>query len=283
MARLFTITTKDITETNRLLEEACVARSVEYKPIFLEDLSSLPTDITSYDLLYKVQTSVLSSDLEKMLMLQGPQTFYGEHAQHYSASHPLAYTCIHEHAGVPIPKTAYFPSTELAKLQADVDALGGYPIILKAVGGQHGVGVMKLDSLSSLSSVADYLAKKDVRFVLRQFITSDSHARLIVLGNNVVDSIRYKQREGDIRTNVGAQPLVEAAKFSEVVEQVAVKAVTALGLEFGGVDVIMDEAGNPYVMEVNFPCYFPRCQMLTGTDISGMMLDYLLAKSKKID
>lgn len=54
-------------------------------------------------------------------------------------------------------------------------------------------------------------------------------------------------------------------------------AVKALGLEFGGVDVMITNDG-PKVVEVNYPCFFPRCQMLTGVDIAGQMVEYLVNK-----
>lgn len=76
--------------------------------------------------------------------------------------------------------------------------------------------------------------------------------------------------------------MVEACTFSLEVEQLAIKSVEVLGLEFGGVDIIMDAQERPYLMEVNFPCYFPRAQLLTGRDIASMMVEFLMKKSKTI-
>ncbi|KKQ46317.1 MAG: hypothetical protein US63_C0003G0030, partial [Candidatus Moranbacteria bacterium GW2011_GWC2_37_8] len=56
----------------------------------------------------------------------------------------------------------------------------------------------------------------------------------------------------------------------------------ARGFEFGGVDILIDRNGEHYLIEANFPCFFPRCQMLTGVDISGMMLDYLVQKNEDL-
>ena len=61
----------------------------------------------------------------------------------------------------------------------------------------------------------------------------------------------------------------------------AVKAVRSLGYEFGGVDILFEEeTNNPYIAEVNFPCFFPTTQRLTNIDISGKMIDFLINKSK---
>ena len=60
----------------------------------------------------------------------------------------------------------------------------------------------------------------------------------------------------------------------------AERAVAALGLEFGGVDILVDEQGTATIAEVNFPCNFARNQMNTGTDVAGLLVDHLMAKSQ---
>ena len=72
-------------------------------------------------------------------------------------------------------------------------------------------------------------------------------------------------------------PNVQPKKFDACVEDIAVRACKALGLEFGGVDIMITDDGAK-VAEVNYPCFFPRCQMLTGTDIAGKMVEYLEKK-----
>jgi len=118
--------------------------------------------------------------------------------------------------------------------------------------------------------------------ILREFIDQPTHARLIVLGDQVVDSIEYVAQGDDFRTNAGDTPSVRPKKFSPEMEAIAVQAVTVLGLEFGGVDMMTDEAGNDVVLETNFPCYFVRAQEATGTDVAGKMVEYLMAKSKSL-
>jgi ribosomal protein S6--L-glutamate ligase len=117
--------------------------------------------------------------------------------------------------------------------------------------------------------------------VMKEYINTTSTARLIVLGDAVIDSIEYRANQDDFRSNEGHKPNVFRATFGNDVNDLAVRAVHALGLEFGGVDILLSDT-QPLVAEVNFPCFFRRCQMLTGTDISGMMVDYLVEKSKTL-
>jgi len=140
------------------------------------------------------------------------------------------------------------------------------------------MGVIKVDSFSSLLSITDYLIHSNQQAVLRKFIEHEEHARLIVLGDSVISSIAYKKPTDDFRTNVGEKPNVVGKKYSTEVQEIAVKSSKSLGFEFAGVDIIIDKSGTPYLAEVNFPCYFPRAQEATGDDISGMMVDYLIGK-----
>ena len=179
---------------------------------------------------------------------------------------------------IPIPKTVNYIPENRDALRQCVEELGGFPIIIKALGGSHGVGVMRADSLESLFSVSDYLRTTGERFVLKEYCNVLSTARLIVLGDKVIDSIEYSANKNDFRSNEGKTPNVAPKKFDSRVEEVAIKATHSLGLEFGGVDIMVTDSG-PKVAEVNFPCFFPRCQLLTGTDIAGMMVDYLMGKS----
>lgn len=119
------------------------------------------------------------------------------------------------------------------------------------------------------------------RFVLRKFIANARHFRMVVIGDKVVDTIEYIAPDDDFRTNAVAVPQVLPRNdASDDLKRIAAHATNALGLEFGGVDVLIDTEGNAYIAEVNFPCNFARNQMCTGTDIAGQMIDYLVAKAE---
>ena len=266
----------------RLLEKACEERKIDFIKIDPDRFNylSLENKFEDGDLLYRILPTEKGRTLEKLIISQKHfATFYNYTlGKPFQFSQAIEFMIIYQMSKLPIPKTIYVVPQEKNILKDYVDYLGGFPIILKALGGSHGVGVMKIDSLSSLYSVADYLSSRSDHLVLRQFINTTTSARLIVLGDKVVDSIEYFANKGDFRS--GGSPNVRAKKFSAEICDLAIKAVKLSNLEFGGVDILMDQAKKLYVAEVNFPCYFPRCQLLTKTDIAGMMLDYLLRKSK---
>ncbi len=263
-----------------LLQKACAERGVEVVILDPATTNPLNVKIDSGDALYRITTmaSPGAMGLETMLIRPDIATFRTEPTP-LTVRRPGAIT--YEYLKVPAPRTVnYLPEDH--KVLLDVaESLGGFPIIIKAMGGSHGVGVMRVDSPESLFSVADFVRKSGVDAVLKEYCNVTSTARLIVLGDRVISSIRYNAPQGDFRSNEGTTPNVEPYTFDDEVQKVAIHATKAEGVEFGGVDIMMTDDG-PKVAEVNFPCYFPRCQLLTGDDIAGQMVDYLLEKSAKI-
>ena len=63
------------------------------------------------------------------------------------------------------------------------------------------------------------------------------------------------------------------------IQRVAVAAVKSIGIEFGGVDILFSDNGEYYISEVNSPCAYNHTQTLTGIDIAGAIVDYLINKS----
>ncbi len=233
-------------------------------------------------MLYRVSTTKESRIIERLLIKDGVSTFYNNVGQ---PLRPLANPTVPlalEKFNVSIVPTIYSLPSNRDELKKYVDHLGGFPIVIKDMGGSHGVGVMRIDSLESLYSVVDVLLAKGGNYILRKYIDYKAHYRLIVLGEKVVGTVEYPRVEKDFRSNVGDDLQVIETKCDKNVEDIAINAVKAKYFEFGGVDILVGEDGKPYVAEANFPCFFPRVQNATGIDISGMMVEHLTKKAQQI-
>lgn len=264
-----------------LLIQSCKQKNVDFQ-IFNPQNSSPFASLNDGDALYRINdvSNYGFLELECQLINAKVATFY-QNNESLFVNNEENDSLILFNKGIAVPKTANFIPTDRLELKKTVLELGGFPLIIKSLGGSHGVGVMRVDSFESLFSVTDYLLKKEGRYVLKQYINTTSTARIIVLGDNAIDSIEYRANPDDFRSNEGRTPNVFRATFDQKITNLAIQAVRALGLEFGGVDILLSDT-QPLVAEVNFPCFFPRCQLLTGTDISGMMVDYLVEKAKKL-
>lgn len=270
--------------TPQLLAESCKQRGIEFVEINPTTFDyTEPSPLSAGDLFYRA-TDVTTNgalEVENFLLNSKIATFYTEVEPYIPSPENLDFVILQKN-GFPIPLTINHLTNDKQLLKKYADYVGGFPLIIKALGGSHGVGVMKVDSLSSLFSLADHLYNQNNSYILREFISVTSSARLVVLGDQVIDSIEYSAPEGDFRSNEGKVPNVKPKKFNADIENLAVKAVKSLSLEFGGVDILVDANNKVYITEVNFPCFFARCQMLTKVDISGQMIDYLVNKSKSL-
>lgn len=270
--------------TFRFLHDEATSKGIQVHDLNFDnfDFSNIP-QLTKDDGVYSISFDNNTRLVEKSLINEQAVSFYTDYKNCVaSPDNVLEATMILEKEMLPIIPTIFALSKSKERLMTYVDALSGFPVIIKNTGGSHGKGVMKIDSLSSLTSVCDYLLSQNQTFILRKFIPHKKQGRLIVLGDKVVAS-HENYAALDFRSNVGPNALRTrgVVQYNSTICEMAVNAVKALNLEFGGVDVLLDERDEtPYIAEVNFPCYFPTTQRLTGIDIAGEMIDHLVKKSE---
>lgn len=242
------------------------------------DYSELPV-LGKTDLLYN--TTRGSESLENLLLNKEVTTFYIQNPKLVANNvDTTKYSILHDKAKIPAPKTIYQLSNERTLLHRYVDALGGFPLILKATGSTLGIGTIKVDNFQTLYSIADFMIAKGLAFILRQYIVPKEVARLVVLGNEVIAANQKLIPEGDFRTSVVEQ-LPIPKKYPPEIEQMAISATRLLNFEQAGVDILIDENEQPFLLEVNMPHSFVATQKATGIDIAFKMLEFLMNKSKK--
>lgn len=285
MKNLYLILRKGSNKTTfDLLQKSAEERGICVKAIYTEDFDFTKNFLlTEEDGLYNLCDDLHSQVIEKSIINDKVTSLYENYLNcMYKKSDvdDITSYIIHARNNLPTINSILAFTNNKEKLHKYTKHLGGCPIIIKALNGSHGVGVMKIDSLESLYSVVDYITKQNDEFILRQYIDYKEHARLIVLWGKVISSIEYKRVENDFRSNAGNDLNVVHKKFDSHIEDIAVKAVQVLGYEFGGVDILIDQDGNPFIAEVNFPCYFPRAQQHANIDIAWQIIDFLINKSK---
>ena len=238
--------------TVRLLREACVARAVDYIEI----------DPRTFDYADGVSTFYADSD----------GIFFN------ATTSPLLF----QRAGLPIPRTYYCPSASRELLDSYVDRLGGFPVVVKLLGYSSGVGTMRADSSPALYSLIDFALAEGKSPLVCAYIDEAVHWRLVVVGDQVVSAYRNRQDGEDFRTYAADDPadFLEPPPPDSV--ELAVRAVKVLHSEFGGVDVLAHPSGRLYLLEANFPCYFATGEEVIGTDVSGAMIDHLVAKAARL-
>ena len=187
-----------------------------------------------------------------------------------------------ERAGIPLPRTLPITTPDRSVLRALVDAVGGFPVVLKVLGWSRGVGTMRVGGYPELFSIVDYMLAQNSNPLMCQYIPDAMHWRVTVVGDRAVACYRNVLDEDDFRTHGSEDPADFPDHVPEPLAAVAVATVRALKLEFGGVDVLEAPDGRLYVLESNYPCYFGQSQVVAGKDIAGAMLEHLLAKARRL-
>jgi len=134
------------------------------------------------------------------------------------------------------------------------------------------------------------MKKVDANILIQEFVSESSgqDIRAIVVGDNVVASMKRIAKPGEFRSNVHLGGRVEDYKLTEQEEKNAIKAAKVLGLSVAGVDLIQSDRG-PLVLEVNSSPGLEGIEKATGIDVADKIIQYLeeqyanMDRSKPID
>lgn len=273
-ARFFCVTSDELAATNEVLAAACAERSVAFVPVTREGFGARrsPTPRAG-DLLYRAETGLVADRIEKSLWRPGMAAFYDTPFFECTAQSQWL-----ERSRVPVPRTAHVLPSDPIALEKIVKRLGGYPVVVKVPGGEGGSGVIRADSPQALYSLLDYVPASAV---LMEYFDHVVAHRLVVVGKRIVAAEARHPGAYDFRSNASGGGLIGRIRPSARASRIALSAARALGLEFGGADVLEDARGRMVLAELNFPCYFASQQRDSGIDIAGAMLDHLLAKARR--
>lgn len=280
-ARFYCVNDGVPVETTALLREACLRRHIEYIEVEASSFDYRPErELSPGDLLYRPAVSTAAMRVEQFLTREGVATFHSdpEGAFFDCTNSPL----LMQRAGVPIPRTVYCSTTNRDVLRDYVAQLGGFPIVFKLLGGSGGVGVMRVDSSPALFSLVDHALSRGSSPLLCAYVGDAVHWRVVVVGSRAVAAYRNTPEPDDFRTNASTNASDSFREVPPALAEVAIRAVHALRCEHGGVDVLEHASGRLFVLEANFPCYFPQAQQVAGIDIAGMMVEHLLAKAERL-
>lgn len=139
----------------------------------------------------------------------------------------------------------------------------GLPLVFKECFGSFG------EQVYLCRSVGDILARAGEKpFILQKFIAESAgrDKRIEVIGGKCVCAAR-RINENDFRSNVTNGGTMRSCAVSKSEEQTAVAACNALGLTFGGVDILDDGS----VCEVNSNAHIINIMNATGIDIAPLI------------
>ena len=267
MGDLFVLVSRPaLDETNHLFHAACAARGLAMVQVEPGAARKTPLPRAARRLIYRAATDHAARLVEMLLARPGDALL---HDPHFICAHP---GLVLRQAGLPVARTVYQPHRDTAGLAAQADWLGGFPVVVKRPGTEGGEGVARASNTDELGQL---MAEAPGGTTIEAFVAHRRCWRLTVLGGQVLAATASVAANGDFRTNAEGSREEPDALVPDGAAQIAIDAVAALRLGFGGVDLMESDDGTLTIAEVNFPCFFAQQQESTGTDIAGAIVDHL--------
>lgn len=143
----------------------------------------------------------------------------------------------------------------------------GLPVVMKENKGSFG------EQVYLCNSVDEVLKRINGKpFLLQEYIKGgNSDIRLEVVGDKVVAGMK-RTNENDFRSNITNGGTAEKYCPTESEKALAIKVCKALGLNFGGVDIM----GGDMVCEVNSNAHIINIMNTTGVDIAPLIFEEIL-------
>lgn len=167
-----------------------------------------------------------------------------------TASNKLKTTQRLSSSGLRVPKTIY--GKQVAHIQFVIDKLDGLPAVAKLLRGSQGKGVMLLETKLATNTMLESFYKINASLKIQRFIDAKGKdIRAIVVGDKVAVAMERTSNKGDFRANLSQNGSGRKVVLSDSDAKLCIDAAKACHLEFAGVDLMKDEKGTSYIVEVN--------------------------------
>ncbi len=181
-------------------------------------------------------------------------------------------------AGIPTPPTWVTPDPAEAIAIAQAELRLGHRVVSKPLFGSQGEGVelhTDLESLRALNPAGGVYYLQ--RYVGRH--PAWDWRVFVIAGQAVAAMIR---RGADWRTNVAQGGVPEPASLNKRLIRLAQDSAQALHLNYAGVDIIQDEQGRHWVLEVNGIPAWKGLQSVCGLDITRLLVEDFLTHCERL-
>ena len=176
---------------------------------------------------------------------------------------------------IPVVSTRIY-YTKKQVLQSRMAEEWRWPIICKHDRGYQGKGVRKFESEEEMMKWLNRVEEKNIGMYLWQkFLPTRWDIRVIVIDKKAIGAMKRSAVGKEFRSNYSLGGAVERWELSESDKDLAEKVAEVAGLDYGGVDIMKDEKGKSYVLEVNRQCQFQGFEKSTGINVAGKVAEML--------
>ncbi len=180
-------------------------------------------------------------------------------------------------AGLPLPPTR-IAQNSAATARWFVEL--GRDVVFKPLFGSEGRGQVRVTDEGEAERVAREIESTGAVVYLQRFIDhGGSDLRIFVCDGAVIGAMRRSTRDS-WRTNVACGGNAEPASISRELAELALAAARSVGTEIAGVDIIEDEDGHPWILEVNGVPGWRALAAVCKLDVAREIVRYALARGR---
>ena len=176
-------------------------------------------------------------------------------------------------AGIPTPRSLVTEDfeTALAACREMRD------VVIKPLFGSEGKGMVRITDEETAYRVLRAWELNRYIFYIQEYVPHfQEDVRAFVIGDKVAGAMR--RRAAGWKTNYSNGAEVSAAELGREMEELALKAVKVIGLDYAGIDLMLSEDGRTYVVEVNSIPGWRGLRKITEEDVPGRIVDHVLEK-----
>jgi RimK family alpha-L-glutamate ligase len=154
----------------------------------------------------------------------------------------------------------------------------GWPIIAKHERGYQGKSVRKFDDFKELKRFVRKINEKNLgMFLWQKYLPTKWDIRVIVLGGKVLGSMKRSAAGDEFRSNFSLGGSVEPWNLSENDKVLAEKVAKVCGLDYCGVDIMKNDEGDSFILEVNRQCQFKGFEQSTGINVAKAVVELIIS------
>jgi len=164
----------------------------------------------------------------------------------YQVVHKIRQQILFELNNFPCLETIFSDNPSFSFLKKSL----GFPFIAKSANGSLGRQVFKIASKKDFQKFIKQQKKTATPFLFQKFYKIDGDYRVFIVGEKVFGSVKRIAPEGGWKTNTFKSQHARAEDKKQVLK-LAADFAKKTGIEFAGLDILIDSRGKARLIEIN--------------------------------
>ena len=156
-----------------------------------------------------------------------------------------------------------------------------FSLIVKEMVSSQGKGVHLVKNMRDMT---DLIRKQGVigTLLLQEKLRAKAEDyRVLVVGGKGLGVMKKIARDGEYRSNVSQGGKTEMIKNKEILK-LGIRAAQVTKTEIAGVDIMLDENNNPYILEINRAPQFQRFEKISRINVAEEIVNHCISKYQQL-